>query len=955
MSLNSQLLPGPQLGPSLLGVLLRFRQYPVAISGDIKSMFHQIRLLPEDRPLLRFLWRNMQRSNPPDIYEWQVLPFGTVCSPCCATYALQRHVHDHQEGYEDILNSILQSFYVDNCLESFPNVQAAKSQLDRMRSLLMSGGFEIRQWASNQPDVVRHLPCEARAESSELWINQDCLDPKEGALGLSWHCPSDSLGYRSRTVECKPVTMRNIYKALASQYDPLGYIIPFITRAKVIIQQLWMKPRDWDDPLMPDSIQKAWKAWETELPDLSLIQLPRCYSLLPSEQIKSRELHIFCDASEKAYGSVAYLRMETDKSVVQTSFIMARSRVAPKRQISIPRLELCAALTGAQLSKLLQTELTLPLTSTILWSDSTTVLSWLHSSSCRYKVFVANRVTEILELTDLSSWRYVPSGQNPADDITRGSSLVELAKPAHRWRQGPTFLKHSPHEWPQNLISSPASPDPELRKPLFCGLTQSEDLVLPDPSRFKSWSELKSATTELLRQHNPDSFDTSSVETLLLKQAQQQSFPSEYQCLKQGKPVEAQSRLLTLSPELNEKTGLIVVGGRLRRVKDIEPGIVHPVVLDPKHPLSQLIVKDYDEKLFHPGPERVFSELRRNYWIIKGRQAVKKHQWSCLECKKWRAKPSIPQMSDLPSSKLQLCKPPFWSTGMDCFGPFHVKVGRRTEKRWGILFKCQTTRCLHIDLLTSLDVDSFLMALRRFISRRGKPYEILSDQGSNFRGAARELKEVYQNLTTELQLKLENQQITFKFNPPQAPHFGGSWEREIRSIKTALRVALGNQTISEEVLRTVLTEIEGVLNSKPLGYASSNISDLDPITPNLLLMGRRDSSLPQVIYANTEFLSRRSWRHSQILADRFWTSFIHNYLPGQQLRQKWNREQPNLNDSTVVLVIDPQLPRASWPVGRVVRLLPSQDGRVRAAEININDKLYVRPVAKLIPLPKIED
>ncbi|XP_039508948.1 uncharacterized protein LOC120484130 [Pimephales promelas] len=387
----------------------------------------------------------------------------------------------------------------------------------------------------------------------------------------------------------------------------------------------------------------------------------------------------------------------------------------------------------------------------------------------------------------------------------------------------------------------------------------------------------------------------------------------------------------------------------------MEPGMVHPIVLDPKHPLTQLIIKDCDEKLFHPGPERVFSELRRNYWIIRGRQAVKKHQWSCFQCRKWRAKPSIPQMSDLPLSKLRLFKPPFWSTGMDCFGPFHVNIGRRTEKRWGILFKCQTTRCLHLDLLSSLDVDSFLMGLRRFISRRGRPYEILCDQGSNFRGAARELKEAFQNLPTELQDKLEKQQIKFKFNPPQAPHFGGSWEREVRSVKTALRVVLGSQTVSEEVLRTVLTEVEGVLNSKPLGYASSNISDLDPITPNLLLMGRRDSSLPQVIYANTKLLGRRSWRHSQALVDQFWTSFIRHYLPGQQLRQKWNREKPNLNDSAVVLVIDFQLPRASWPIGRVVRLLPSQDGRVRVAEIDINGKTYVRPVAKLIPLPEIDE
>lgn len=202
-------------------------------------------------------------------------------------------------------------------------------------------------------------------------------------------------------------------------------------------------------------------------------------------------------------------------------------------------------------------------------------------------------------------------------------------------------------------------------------------------------------------------------------------------------------------------------------------------------------------------------------------------------------------MADLPASKLRLHKPPFWSTGMDCFGPFTIKIGRRHEKRWGILFKCQTTRCVHLELLPSLDTDRFLLALQRFIARRGRPHELISDQGTNFRGGERELREAYAQLAPTLQEKLAQQQIKFSFNPPHAPHFGGTWEREVRSIKNALRVTLGTQVVTEEVLHTVIIEVEEIMNSKPLGYVSSNISDTDPITPNILLMGRRDVSLPQ--------------------------------------------------------------------------------------------------------------
>lgn len=176
-------------------------------------------------------------------------------------------------------------------------------------------------------------------------------------------------------------------------------------------------------------------------------------------------------------------------------------------------------------------------------------------------------------------------------------------------------------------------------------------------------------------------------------------------------------------------------------------------------------------------------------------------------------------MADLPPSRLRIHQPVFYSTGVDCFGPYTIKVGRRTEKRWGIIFKCMTSRAVHIDILTSMDTDSFLMALRRFISRRGKPFELLADQGTNFKGGERELRKSFSSLHPDLQ----SQQIRFIFNPPSAPHFGGCWEREIRSLKAALQVTIGAQTVTEEVLRTVFIEIEGILNSKPIGYTLANM------------------------------------------------------------------------------------------------------------------------------------
>ncbi|KAK0155196.1 hypothetical protein N1851_002467 [Merluccius polli] len=249
-----------------------------------------------------------------------------------------------------------------------------------------------------------------------------------------------------------------------------------------------------------------------------------------------------------------------------------------------------------------------------------------------------------------------------------------------------------------------------------------------------------------------------------------------------------------------------------------------------------------------------------------------------------------------------------------------------------------------------MNTDSFLMALRRFIARRGKPFELLSDRGTNFIGGTGELEEAYQALTPDLHAILAKQKISFKFNPPHTPHFGGTWEREIRSIKIALENTIGAQSVPEEVLRMVFIEIEGVLNTKSLGYVSTDVADPDPVIPNLLLMGRHDASLPLVTYPDSELCSRRQWRHSQILTDHFWAHFLRNDLPSLQPRQKWRTDHPDLQLDTVVLIVDPQLPRSLWPVGKVISLHPSPDGRFRVAAVQVGVKRYTRPVGRLIPL-----
>lgn len=386
---------------------------------------------------------------------------------------------------------------------------------------------------------------------------------------------------------------------------------------------------------------------------------------------------------------------------------------------------------------------------------------------------------------------------------------------------------------------------------------------VPNLDRHKTFQELIEFTAS--HRAAADSLTANAyqdAEVTLLQQSQQESFPLDREQSRAGKPLSHNSCLKALAPELDSETQLIRVGGFLRHSLLLGRDTAHPIVLDPKHPITQLIIQSSDAKLHHAGYERVFAELRRKYWTLCGREAVKRFQRSCVECQKWRKNPQIPKMADLPPARLRLFRPAFYSTGMDCFGPYAVKIGRRTENKWGIIFKCLSTRAVYIDVLHNLDADSFLMALRRFTARRGTPSDLVSDQGTNFKGGERELREAFAALAPELQAQLARQQIESRFNPPNAPHFGGCWQREIRSLKQALTATIGAQSVTFEVLQTVLVEIEGILNSKPLGYTSSDIADPDPITPNSLLMGRLDSSLSPVVYPESDLISKRRWRHS---------------------------------------------------------------------------------------------
>ena len=755
VSLNQQILQGPDLTNSLIGVLTRFREQPIAIMADIEKMFYQVRVPIEDSRYLRFLWwPSGEMDKEPEEFQMLVHLFGGVSSPSCANYALQKTAEDNAEHFDkDTIQTVRRNFYVDDCLKSVEDNQQASRLVDQLRQLLAKGGFRLTKWVSNAYDVIQSVPVSERA-SSVKELDLENL-PVERALGILWDVQSDTFRFKI-AVKDRPPTRRGILSVISSIYDPLGFVAPLILPAKAILRDLCRKGLDWDDRIPLEDL-KRWQDWLQELPKLEQFAVERCLRPKNFGRIVSSQLHNFSDASGEGYGAVTYLRVVNEAGNVHCAFLMGKSRQTPQKSVTIPRLELSAAVVATRLNKMMQHELDVALEEEFFWTDSTCVLSYITNKEKRFQTFVANRITTIHEGSRPDQWNYVDTDSNPADDASRGLSAEDIIHQS-RWINGPPFLWEAEDRWPKRpeISVEIKEDDPEVkreRKTFSIASTVEADFLNRAVQSCSSWYKLKKLMAWILRYRSnllrecrrrkegtakvlvseipsPISVEEMhSAEIEVLKYVQRQCFREELVCL-QGKEskvelkksvrarrtgsVKKSSSIAKLDPELRD--GLLCVGGRLRHAP-IEQEQRHPVILPKKHHVVDLIVRHYHLLSGHSGQEYVLSLIRKSYWIIKGRVAVRRVVNRCFSCRRRQAPFKTQKMADLPADRVTPNKPPFSFVGVDCFGPFWVKRARSQVKRYGVLYTCLATRAIHLEVAQSMDTDSFLNSMRRFIAR----------------------------------------------------------------------------------------------------------------------------------------------------------------------------------------------------------------------------------------------
>jgi hypothetical protein len=730
--------------------------------GDVSKMFLQVKLAQQDRVFHRFLW-TPDPDKEPDEYEFQVHCFGNAGSPSVAISVVRDYARKNIKRFPRAAEAMLDSTHVDDTLDSFKTLEEAIQTAKEIQQLYSEIHMKLRKFASNSKEFMEAFDSsDWAADFAIIGENQTMNFPTKKALGIVWNTQTDSFSFPSTEKlgismkgKSQMITKRKVLQELSRLFDPLGFISPVLIKARIIMQQCWKDGTDWDEQVT-ELVEKAWLDWLRKADELPLIKLPRVLIPTKEAKVENIQLHTFCDASEKAYGFVTYIRVQYENKEIFLNLVASKAKIAPMESTSIPRLELEAAVLGSRMSKQLA-EILKP-NQCVLWTDSTTVLWWINCTNKELKKYVANRQDVILDHSEASQWQHIGTHENPADIVSRGATIGEL-RVSELWWQGPQFLQKDPKYWPKQAsyeATEDAKKELKIKEEMNVCLTLQETSQFINLENYSDWTKLlrtvalliRTVGTLLVRKLGATITDFpiskgmayTRAEEWLFKQAQKDVYPEIYSNLKKGKPV-INDRLNQLKPKI-DKHGVMRCNARLAHTKFLKYDIKCPVILPKNHHITRLLIRHYHEKVLQHvgGHAHTLTELQTKFWIVQGRQACKDLVKQCVTCKLYRNQPLTQSQGSLPDYRIPgQRQAPFTHTIIDAAGPFKVKYGRGTIKRYVILFSCMTTRAIHLEMANDLSQDQFLLTFSRFVSRRGYPEVCRSDNGTNFKGAVNDL------------------------------------------------------------------------------------------------------------------------------------------------------------------------------------------------------------------------
>ena len=953
-ALNDYWAKGPDFVNNLYGILIRFREYPVAIATDISKMYNSIRLSSRDQHVHRYLWRDLQTDQEPHHYALTAVPFGDRPSGTIAMVALHTIADMNMKQYPEAARMIKENSYVDDLLQSVTNSSEALALASDVQNILAKGNFNIKHWVfsgdknENASQNVLIMKTKRVKILGMFWETQD--DNFVFEMRLNFSQKRDKMDFAQNVMKSDSelkipeiLTRKLLLRQVAMIYDPIGLIVPFTLKGKLLMRELVINTSPehggqgqstWDEPVS-ESCREDWIPFLIDIFKLELLRFPRC--IKPPHAIGQPTLVIFSDASSRAYGACAYVHweIETENPGDCKSFLVsAKNKIAPTRQLSIPRLELCAAVLGCRLGETIQKEMTYQFAETVYIVDSIIVRSQIQKESYGFGTFVATRIAEIQEKTSPSQWWWTNGSNNPADIVTRPARPEELDT-GTIWQNGPSFLEGVKETWP--ISQKPYEDDLPDRVAVNMTLLANyssrdicNDLRIDD---FSNYDKLLRVTARLLRAAEertlsviglpPEADQIEKAETFWVKLVQQE-FSRNWEI-----------RFKRLGPSITDQ-GILTVGKRISKWLKQNWNQDCFVLLPNNHPFTTLLIQKL-HKQNHGGVENTLARLQTKFWVPGARRIIKKIKKQCVICRKLLGQTHGQVMGQLTPERLQP-SPPFYNTALDMFGPFLIRdtIKRRTKaKVYGVLFTCLASRAVYIDLVSGYGTQDFLLAFRRFVTLRGYPATLYSDAGSQLVAASKELRDMIHKWDLDdLSNAGANHGLKWTFTKSSdAPWQNGCSESLIRLIKRAITIAVGDSVLTFGELQTVLFEAANLLNERPIGRKPG----ADPtagvyLSPNDLLLGRTQIAPPHGRWADNSRLAER-FLFLQRIVSSFWEKWYRDYFSTLITRQKWHEKMRNLRPGDIVLVQENKPLRGKWKLAEVVDVEPSSDGNVRDATL----------------------
>ena len=961
-SLNDCLLKGPSMNPLILELLLRFRLNPTAFVCDIKKAFLQIGIKSSERDLLRFFWVDDPFKETPKVLEYRFcrVLFGLTCSPFILNATLREHLKKYLNVAEPLVISLINSLFVDDIIGGDTNVEMAKIKFDKLVQILKEAHFELHKFVSNDANFTQDVfKRDANFVKTEFELGQSLHE----VLGVIWNFKIDNflVNFGVIVEKVKNPSKRTVLRIIAKIYDPLGLCSPVVLVGKLIFQEFCRRDIGWDE-IAPDDLQQKWNVWIDDLITGKTFSLPRCYE---KRKIMKSTLIGFSDGSSYAYAAAVYLRNELENDAISTILVCSKARVAPLEKVepkkfTVPRLELLGCFVLAHLMETVEKSLSADnfvISEKRYYTDATICLGRLQGVNKEHKQWVGSRVRKILSKSHPEEWFYVPSKENAADLPSRGCTLLDLQENT-MWTIGPQFLREKvipifPYQYsPMNescllgFVSSPI-----LNR---CGYLQEEYFKtidnmpklhkLFDVKNYNDFDKLLRVTAYVLRfatkVNSPATSEELSTEEIEV--AKRLWLISEQ--TKQAKEdknvfVQTANNLRFIIGE----DGLIRCQGRLKH-SDLPFNSKFPVYVPKSSEIARLLVNDAHDAVFHQKVSPTLVQFRTEYWIPSGRQFVRKVVLKCNLCRLYNASPYQPTISpDLPKFRVEVT-PPFTNVGTDHVGPLLVRdiyaKSKTMHKCYISLFSCCVTRMLHLELQPNVEAESTVRSMRRTFARVGTPALLISDNHKTYRAEK----------TRNFALK---QGIKWRNILNLSPNWGGFYERMNSTIKDALRKTLKHAHLNYEELETIIIEIESVMNSRPLTYVDDD-ELLEPLTPSHLMFGRRlrnpkDGTSPEKVFDDTISPTKRREYVNKLL-NNFWNRFSNEYLTSLRERTDDGNANPNIDVGQVVIVKEKKMPRNTWKLGRVQRVVYSKDGVAKGAELLTKDGLLKRPLSLLCPV-----